>query len=145
MRVGIQLCDDHAETSIPLTSDLSQAERRQAERRQAERRQAERPVRSPPTASFAAVAVRPRRGSSSAALLALVAAAAAASVGLAPACGSGRSGAPSDGGTDLGGTVDAAREARIEATIRQPTCAVASTICVGGEVHECVGQLPGAL
>jgi len=99
MRVGIQLCDDHAETSIPLTSDLSQAERRLRS-----------PPTAPPTASCAAVAVRPRRGSSSAALLALVAAAAAASVGLAPACGSGRSEAPSEGGMDLGGTVDAARE-----------------------------------
>lgn len=130
MRVGIQLCDDLAETSVPLASDLSRAERR---------------LRPGSTTSLDAVSVRSRSGSSSASLWALVAAVAAASGGLAPACGPGRSEAPSDGGVDLGGTVDAAREGRIEATIRQPTCAVASTICVGGEVHECVGQLPGAL
>lgn len=39
--------------------------------------------------------------------------------------------------------VDGAHEAPLAGTIRPPTCAVASTICVGNEVHECVAQLAG--
>jgi hypothetical protein len=141
MRVGIQLCDDLAETSFPSLSDLSQPERT---------------LRShAPTGLPGAAAApgqhhrgaRARTVSSAASLFVIVMAVGAAGGGLAPACQARLSGPPADAGADADADapVDAVRDTRIEATIRQPTCAVASTICVGNEVHECVAQLAGQL